>query len=76
MLNHELIFNGSLSFHSPVEKNSSGHLGRLVPSGGTDIASCCGLGGAERSRGGGSAGSRLGFLEGGGLGNAGGASHG
>jgi len=48
-------------------------MGRLVPSGGTEIAACCGLGGGEESGGGGGAGSGLVFLEDCGLGNAGGA---
>jgi len=73
VLNHELILNRSRSFPSPVYKNGAGLLGRLVPSGGTDIAACCGLGGGEGSGGSGGAGSGLGFPEGGGFGDAGGA---
>jgi len=73
VLNHELILNGSWSFPSPEWKNGAGHLGRLVPSGGTDIAACCELGGGDGSGGGGGAGSGLGFLEGGGFEDAGGA---
>ena len=67
MLNHEFILNGSRSFPAPVLKNRAGHLGRLLPSGRTDIAACCGHGGGEGSGAGGGAESGLGFVEDGGL---------
>ena len=44
-----------------------------MPSGGTDIAACCGLGGGAGSGGGGGSVSELGFLERSGLRDAGGA---
>ena len=73
MCNQELILNRSGSLPSSVKKDGAGHLGRLVPSGRTDIPACCGLGGSGGSGGGGGTRSGLGFLEGGGLGDAGGA---
>lgn len=72
MLNHELILNGSRSFPSPVKVNGAGHLGRLLPSGGTDISAGGGLGLGGGGLGG-LGGEGLGALECAGLGVLGGA---
>ena len=49
VLNQELILRGSRSLADPVKVNGAGHLGRLFPSGGTDMVSGSGggLGGGE-----------------------------
>ena len=49
VLNQELILRGSRSLADPVKVNGAGHLGRLFPSGGTDMVSGLGggLGGGE-----------------------------